>query len=546
MRYFLRLSQIKINYADIINTALIAMISLLWYFWLITQGVAMSPDSTHYLYFSIFIHNDFNLSYVWTVWPPAYPILLGLAQYLSSIPTEAAALISAFMLYLTLFFLNEIMRLACICNYLRAFAIVVLFLNINFLYIFHFAWSEGPFTAFFMAAVFFLTKHNISGHYRNLLYAAVFVSLTALTRYLGYSTIILFAIYIITLLAKRKALFKVNAIKYYALLLLSGTPSVLWIIRNYPKDKTFHGPRSPSPYSLLENWQYLLETIHSDNRLLLLLILIVLLILIPISLICASISRERMLKSFPVPAILIFSLAVLIYLALTLYSATAASFDRLGTRFFAPIYPFIAFLFAYLASATVHGYQSISKNATAVMLAWALLVISVLSIRVDLEAAYLRFSNYYYMYFTGKWETQDYRDLGYNRSSLKKGVDDWLTQQLSSNNHEINLLVLTDYNGQLNVRTELVRSFLYRRLADNYKVEYENVKGIFQATFMGDFGIKETIKFHPVELIVSEQIKDKKFVALVSKHVYNSIKDSNILAGCTVKNVNILYGISCN
>ncbi|CAB1275723.1 ArnT family glycosyltransferase [Candidatus Nitrosacidococcus tergens] len=452
----------KINLKDY-TTFLISLIpAIFWYIWLIKKGIALSPDSGNYLYSSLFIFNHFDLSALRTQWPPGYPLLIAVMEFLHLSPAVSAILVAAISLFFVIYFVNKILDFFEFEYgvYLRIFAVALLIFNINFIYIYQYAWSENLFTAFSLAIVYFLMKHYKTDHFKNLIFVSILVSLTALTRYLGYYAICLFALYVFFIRAIDKKLFTFSSLKYYLLVIVSTIPSVLWVIRNYLKDKTFHGPRTPSPWGASINIERFINTITGDNQAILFLCLFAIFLFLYSMLIKKQFSD---LKQYIPICIPVFSMCI--YVGLTIYSATVSYFDPLDTRFFAPIYPFLIIFLFWIIGFVLHLTRPrvIKKIFIAgfIALGFQALVVE---------------ANSFKDFIFKKYNPYIYTELGYYDSSLFKDTRAWFSKILAQNRSVINLYLFADYfyTEENFVRRAMARVVLYRdRHFDKYQTSFK-------------------------------------------------------------------------
>jgi len=519
--------------------SLILFLAIFWFIWLYGNGIALSPDSTAYLYYSIYIKSEFDFSHIPTVWPPAYPAFIALGQFIMNTPTQSAVLVSTVMLFLTFYFLNKIMLIANLSLIIRAFAILFLFFNPKFLYVFHYAWSEGIFTAAFLGAVYFLARHFKEEKIQFLIYATVLVSVAALSRYLGYSMIILILIYIISYQFCKRELFSKSSLINYVIVLASGFLSFLWIIRNYLIDETFHGHRNPSPYTVADNLYYLIKIVTVvDNKI----ITLVSLLFLPIFLFSffKYLKNNFNYKNPETFVIVIFSMAVFIYISLTIYSASTAAFDRLSTRFFAPIYPFISFIFFVLIKIVIKEFFSENvKKLIAFNFLWVLFIVIVFK-----PVNY--FNNKPVNYFNISYDVKHPTSIGYNKSKLKTEVESWLLVNLMEK-ETINLMILADDREQENPRLTWSRALLLRELEGvsvyNYSVDG---RGLRLSVVIDDS--KYFINFIPASSVDDEflsNLYNVNTLALIDERRYKQFKEKYGSINCKVKKIHTLYGLGC-
>jgi hypothetical protein len=169
---------------------LVAVMALgLGLFWLVfirSFGLAFTPDSIQYMTYALKMHYASEFSAT-PFWPPMYPILINLSMFANAFPAEAAALLSGITMIIFLFVFTLILR-----NYSRDLILIGLFLLAlftldDFLHSYKFALSEATFSLFLLLNFYFLIRHFETGRLKHYAFAALFTSLAALTRYIGYA-----------------------------------------------------------------------------------------------------------------------------------------------------------------------------------------------------------------------------------------------------------------------------------------------------------------------------------------------------------------------
>lgn len=343
------LSRAPSSYERGLPLLLIVGLVLYWFYFIVQGKLLLSPDSTFYLKYSQDIFNHFDFSNIKTVWPPMYPVMIAAGQLFTVSELNAVMIVTGASLALTLFVFFNIMRLARFPLSIALSAVVILFFNDAFLYLFLYAWSEAPFTAFFLVIVYCLAKHHQTHQNVYLYCGLVFVSIIALTRYLGYYALALAGIYLVIYLWQNRLFRTLEAHRVLVLLGLSAIPSVLWILRNYRLDGTLHGPRESSSYSVSGSIEAAFSTLVTDNQWVLIGAVIAGFFVWFLARRAEPSGSEnitgdaRNLRNFMCRILWLFGLGFLLYVLLVIYSASIAQFDPIGTRFFAPVYPFFVF-----------------------------------------------------------------------------------------------------------------------------------------------------------------------------------------------------------
>lgn len=209
-----------------------------------------------------------------------------------------------------------------------------------------------------LVIVYFFAKHHQTHRNVYLYWGLAFVSMIALTRYLGYYAFVLTTLYLVLYLWQNRLYRSLEAVKLLMLLALSAVPSSVWVLRNFFVDGTLHGPREESDYSLVEATVASFTTLVVDNYW----------VLIGGAIMGGILwfqAKERMSlrvktafsepKSVLHSSLWLFGSSFLLYFTLVIYSASIAKFDPIGTRFLAPVYPFLVFLFGVLLTRFYNG-----------------------------------------------------------------------------------------------------------------------------------------------------------------------------------------------
>ncbi|CAH9018254.1 ArnT family glycosyltransferase [Candidatus Nitrosacidococcus sp. I8] len=502
----------KLNLEDYVTFLISLIPAVFWYIWLIKKGIALSPDSGGYLYSSLFLFNHFDLSGFRTQWSPGYPLFIAAMECIHPSPAVSATLIAAISLFFAIYFVNKILDFFEFEYeiYLKIFAVALLILNIKFIYVYQYAWSENLFTAFSLAVVYFLMKHYKTRHFKNLIFVSILVSLTALTRYLGYYAIFLFALYVFFIRLIDKKLFAFSSLKYYLLIVLSAVPSILWVVRNYLKDQTTHGLRIPSPWNISINIERFVDTITTDNQAISSLYLLATFLFL--FFLCKVFIKKqyRDLKQYIPICIPLFS--VCIYVGLTIYSATVSYFDPLDTRFFAPIYPFlIIFLFWAIGFILCLTHSRVIKK-----------VFIVGFIALGFQALAVE-ANSFKDFIFKKYDPYIYTELGYYDSSLFKDTQTWFSKILAQNRSVTDLYLFADYfyTEENFVRRDIARVVLYRdRNFDKYQlIGYRAVSHELHLLLKDNHEIEHQLIYH------SKYFLDEQSYENIIHHSYIAILD---------------------
>ncbi|EDN69288.1 membrane protein [Beggiatoa sp. PS] len=114
-----------------------------------------------------------------------------------------------------------------------------------------------------------MIKHYETKSLKYYLLAAIFVSLAALTRYIGYSLIATFFVYTIyfLIIQNQEKSGSKNHLwhKYLFLNSLTYIPSLLYLGNNYIISHTFHGQRYPSNLTIFENLLFIFNVLNQTS-----------------------------------------------------------------------------------------------------------------------------------------------------------------------------------------------------------------------------------------------------------------------------------------
>jgi hypothetical protein len=319
---------------------LVAVLALgLGLFWLIfirSFGLAFTPDSIQYMTYAMKLRYASEFSFT-PFWPPMYPILINLAMYANGFPAEAAALLSGLTMILFLFVFTSTLRNYSDDIILIGLFLITLFTFDGFLHSYKFALSEASFSLFLLLNLYFVIKHYETKQTKYYVFAALFTTLAALTRYMGYGLIATFFVYTLYFLyANRDTYLLWNSLSYI--------PSLLYLMRNYAIWQTLHGPRVSPFRTFFYNLEQTFKVFGKELNLFLLALLVIALVLF-IFLVKSGGQTEKNRYVVPLAYIAFF---VGLYLAMLLYVTAQTAVVKIQTRYFSPLY-FYLFLFVFIS-----------------------------------------------------------------------------------------------------------------------------------------------------------------------------------------------------
>jgi hypothetical protein len=323
---------------------------------LLTQDyiINVSTDSAHYHAIAYSFSQgkgflSYNNSYP-TVWPPLYPMVLGLIHWLTRIDiitiSHGLNLFIAFSIgTISFLFLSQYVGIlfACIGT---AFITFTPLLNT---FILTYLWSETLYVLLCLLQIVTLSAYLKQNKIHYLSIACIFTSLAVMTRYIGVINIVLLGLCLLH--HYRKSLIKGLTITLTACGVTS-LPLILWMMRNYAIDGTYLGPRSPSIswfmdnvntwFSTIEKWFYnpSYGILNHINQLMMALV---------ISLFIYQLFRKKPSDKTQSLSYSTISIVFFInYSIFIIYSSTRYFYDIIGPRLLSPIYIPIIFFGIYI------------------------------------------------------------------------------------------------------------------------------------------------------------------------------------------------------
>lgn len=219
-----------------------------------SHGIGISPDSVTY----IAVARNLSAGDGFTsfddkpvvLWPPLFPIVLALVRLFVGIdPQEGARLLNASLFGLTVLFSsrwlekNTRLELALLGGAITLIAPPLIHVSTM-------AWTEPLFILLVILFLIVLQSYLTTNRRHHLITLAVVAALASLTRYIGYTLIIMG---VISLMASQRSPIKRRLADTVFFLSCSILPIGVWLARNFLVSDTLFGPRRPSPYSYYEN-----------------------------------------------------------------------------------------------------------------------------------------------------------------------------------------------------------------------------------------------------------------------------------------------------
>lgn len=317
---------------------LAGLLGLLWLCLARHFGVGVSSDSAQYMDAAVNLRYTHDLSLP-PQWPPLYPSLLAGLLHLTPFAADAASLLSGlcFLAYMLLF--GRLVRsfggtswMQCMFVALAAFLPTILLIHT-------FAWPEGVFSVLVLATCTYIVEHARTGRVRHFALAAVFAGLAPLTRYAGYTLVITLAGYAVWRARAHQGQKAARPAVHAGILLLAVLPGLLYLLRNWLVFGTLHGVRGMAAGSYQRNLWQLVYVFWQD--------LTAALILLVGFAIWSYIRQVRADSRQVQPHLVVmtFLLALVgMYSIEMLVSVPTIAIDKIGTRYFAPIYPCVLLL----------------------------------------------------------------------------------------------------------------------------------------------------------------------------------------------------------
>lgn len=332
------------------------------------NGPGMDPDSIVYIAAGrgLFMGEGFGDL---VRWPPGYPLLIAGMMHLGMAAEQAARLVVALSLALSVYPLCVLGRIlgGRLAGYLSCLIPLAMWpLALVSVY----AWSEMPYILFSLCVVLCLTVLAIGRHDRQRLRilgaAAALAGMAALTRYIGISLVVTGGL---LLLFNSRVELRRRMAEAIAFCGLAALPAGAWVIRNLATTGTPAGERPASTAGLAHNAVATVRRIAYDftsgdaiGSLWppgAVVAVAVVGVLIAVMVVCAlkGDPERRLLRGYLHRASPVMWYAV-VYLATLIGIASLWSFLPIYVRFLTPVYPFLALLLISFGSFFVSGMRA--------------------------------------------------------------------------------------------------------------------------------------------------------------------------------------------
>ena len=316
-------------------------------------GAGVTSDSVYYISVARHIadgtgfigYDGFNF----VLQPPLYPLLLAAAKIIFSLdPLVSAGYLNAILLglivYLSGLFLFKYLKSAALTIIGTAYILISFVFIQNFLI----ALSEPLFILFVLLYLYYFDDYRTKGTITPLILFSAAASLACFTRYVGVIIILAGAVSIF--IWKRKSL-KVMFMHLIIFLLITISPTGLWIFRNYFLSGTLVGQRADSSYTLAENLRFLFNTVLKwylplqINALQLLFLMLIVAAEIFTGIVLIKKWKIEDIRLNHIGPALIF---ILFYSGIIVISSTTTAYDKIADRLLSPIFIPSIFLVFFL------------------------------------------------------------------------------------------------------------------------------------------------------------------------------------------------------
>ncbi len=210
------------------------------------RGQGFSPDSNAYQVSALVIARGAPLP-LSARRPPLFAACLALAMKATGFPAEAASLVNGIALTGGLLAALCLLRRARVPWYAAAAVALGLWLSPASLHVRRMVWSETLYAGLVLGHAALAARYFDEHDGRALAGAAALAAAAALTRYVGYSVLLVFSMAVLVSVAfgrGRDAFRGRRVVAAAAALAAAAAPSLLWVGRNVAGPGGAHGPRA--------------------------------------------------------------------------------------------------------------------------------------------------------------------------------------------------------------------------------------------------------------------------------------------------------------
>ncbi len=321
-------------------------------------GIGVSPDSVAYISTAknLLAGNGLTtyLNTPMVLWPPFYPLVLALVGAAGMNVSTAAIWINMISFGLLVFLTMVWLRQRLKSPFLLITAGLTLVVAIPLWGTFVFAWSEPLFICLALIFILLLEKAIKDSGYLWLIASAGVASVCLLTRYIGFTVVIVGLIF----LWSHKFPSLIQKLIYVAsFLLISCVPMALWLARNYRLTSTLTGPRGTNTFRLIQNlrdgmdsligWFFPVGLIPNILRVTGGILLLLMLVSIAVTIVRLPLFYERIWQNPETRTARMMVCFVLVYAFSIAILTSIIEADTLDDRLLSPIFPFTILILFY-------------------------------------------------------------------------------------------------------------------------------------------------------------------------------------------------------
>ncbi|HTE18610.1 MAG TPA: hypothetical protein VK689_09550 [Armatimonadota bacterium] len=346
-----------------------------------TFGIGLAPDSANYIAAAESFAQGHGLrGYTGdplTLWPPLYPLLLGLPRLAGVPPVSTSLVLSA-----ACFGLVTLLAGVWIARYVRHFWLALLGQALvatspSMVLVCRYAFSEPPlvvFTLLFLMIACHRLERGTGGYG---ILGVLLCMAAATTKYVGVALPLTGALLLLLPVSSpfsRHGTLRQRGWRSGVFLFASVAPLGVWIVRNYLVSGTLAGARSENRYSVAEQLNALLQMLSQSLSPVpgVAKLGFVGMALVLAAAICVGVSSSK--AKPPAARVLPPALFCAIYLLLFLVSVRSTNLDLIWKRHLAPLYPPLVYLVLLYADAALGAERLPSARVAR----WCLLVVALL------------------------------------------------------------------------------------------------------------------------------------------------------------------------
>ncbi len=341
-------------------------------------GIGISPDSACYLSIAENVNNSngytiYDLEPA-VAWPPLYPTLLAVGQYLNLDYNVWARVLGVFLFGFLVYVVSTQIIGRLRNPALQTAAILAVVLSVPLIYVSQFAWSESLFILLTTLYLFKLEKSFQSHSWKDVFSLSLLAALACLTRYVGVTLVIFYLLWLLFL----KVEFRKKLVYGSAFFVVSFGPLALWLFRNYNLTGTLTGERGDSATSFFKNVGHTADTLSTwflptsfsfDTRIVLTGVIVIL-----AAALYVRKNLQQMSKSGIPQFILVNGGFTLTYVFYLLTVSSLVAFDQINHRLLAPVYiPLLIMTFSAIdqtSNLSTTKKSSVTKMSYVLALLW--------------------------------------------------------------------------------------------------------------------------------------------------------------------------------